>query len=93
MAKESRLFKVSYDVKHAAAMQALYRGNATEHQQKLVLEWIVQNACGTYDVSYISDDVAGRDSAFCEGRRFVGLQIVKLLNLNTHTLIKGKQDE
>lgn len=69
-----------------AALQALQRGEASAHQQVLALTWLVEKAALTYDLEYRTDP---RDHAFCSGRRFVGLQIVKMLKLNL-TKIAGK---
>ena len=66
-----------------AAIQALQRGDATPDQQQRALNWIVNAAANTYDVEYRTDS---RDHAFCSGRRFVGLQIVKMLHLNLSAL-------
>lgn len=64
-----------------AAIQALARGEAAPHQQIHALKWIVEVAAGTYDQSYRPN--SERESAFAEGRRFVGLQIVKQTKLIT----------
>lgn len=69
-----------------AAIQALQRGDATAHQQLLALTWIIEKAANTYDLEYRTDP---RDHAFCSGRRFVGLQVVKMLKLSL-TKIQGK---
>lgn len=68
-----------YEPADVSAIQALHRGEATPDQQKRALDWII-GAAGTYDLSYRPD--SDRDSAFAEGKRFVGLQLVKLLKLN-----------
>ena len=68
-----------YDVR---ALQALAAGNASDRQQQRALQWIIEAAAGTYDMSYRPGGEDGRrDTDFAEGRRFVGLQIVKLLKL------------
>lgn len=73
---------VDYKDADVGALQALQRGDATEQQQKRALRWLVEKAAGTYEVSYRSDvDGGDRETAFAEGRRFVGLQTVKLLNM------------
>lgn len=72
-----------YDVPDVAALQALQRGDATADQQRRALVWLVEKAALTYDLEYRTDP---RDHAFCSGRRFVGLQIVKMLKLNLTTL-------
>ena len=66
-----------------SAIQALQRGEATPEQQKRALEWIVNSAANTYDLEYRTEP---RDHAFCSGRRFVGLQIVKMLKLSLAAL-------
>ena len=74
-----------WEIPEAAAIQALAHGTATADQQRRALEWIVNNACGTYDSEYRSND---REHAYTSGRRFVGLQIVKLTKLNLGKLKK-----
>lgn len=71
----------AWEPKHAAAFQALERGEASDHQQKLALEWLMIRACGINDLSYWPD--SERATSFAEGKRFVGLQVVKMLSLNT----------
>lgn len=69
-----------YEKKHAAAVQAIVRCDAVEHQQKIFFEYLINDLCGTYDLSYHPD--SQRDSDFAEGKRFVGLQLIKLLKIN-----------
>ena len=64
----------------AGALKALARGDASPDLQRRALDYIVKTLAGTYDVSYRPD--SDRDTSFAEGRRFVGLQIVKLINLS-----------
>lgn len=64
----------------AGALQALTRGDAPVHQQQRAIKYIVEVLCATYDTSYRSEKPL--DTAFAEGKRFVGAQIVKLCNLN-----------
>lgn len=72
----------AFEPADAAAFQALARGAATMEQQKRALDWLVKVACGTYDLSYRPGGEDGRrDTDFAEGRRSVGLAIVKMLNL------------
>jgi hypothetical protein len=74
---------VPYEPRDYGAIQALARGDATPDQQRHALAWIVELAAGTYDLSYRPDST--HDTAFAEGRRFVGLQLVKLLNIRPAT--------
>lgn len=69
-----------WDKADAGALKALSRGDASPDQQKRALGYVINALAGTYDMTYRPE--SDRDSAFAEGRRFVGLQIVKLLNLN-----------
>lgn len=73
---------VDYGSRDVEAVKALANGEATPEQQKLVLDWIVNMAAGTYELSFRSDQDGGdRETAFAEGRRFVGMQVVKLVNM------------
>ncbi len=76
----------AWEVADAASIQALAKGEATADQQARALRWIIEQAALTYDLEYRTET---RDHAFCSGRRFVGLQIVKMLKLNL-TTITGK---
>ena len=67
----------------AAAFQALARGDCPPHLQQRALKFLIEDLCGTYDMSFRTED---RSTVFAEGRRFVGLQVVKLLNLNLERL-------
>lgn len=72
----------AYEPKHAAALQALATGTAQAHQQKLALDWIINQAAGTYEEPYRpGGDDGARDTVFALGRAFVGRQIVKLINI------------
>lgn len=63
----------------AVAFQALAAGVANDGQQKDCLKWIIEEAAKTYDMTFVPE--SDRLSAFAEGRRMVGSQIVKLLNI------------
>lgn len=74
-----------WELADASALQALMRGDANKDQQERALRWVIESACGTYDMSYRPGD-SSRDTDFAEGRRFVGLQIVKLVKMNLSEL-------
>lgn len=79
--------RCDYDIPTVSAVQALSQGAATPDQQKQILNWIINHAAGTYNTSF---QVEGdRETTFAEGRRFVGLQLVKLLHLSTNALRKA----
>ena len=71
----------AWNLPDAAAIQALQRGDATADQQQRALKFIVNTLAGTYDGSFRPGPDGERVTAFAEGRRHVGLQIVKLANL------------
>lgn len=77
----------------AAAIQALLRGDATSDQQLRAIKYIVNDIAGTYDLSYRSGEDGRRDTDFAEGKRHVGLQIVKLSKLNLAALRQAKSTQ
>jgi hypothetical protein len=78
---------IPYELADADAIQALMRGDADKGKQQRALKFIIENICGTYDVSFRPGGEEGRrDTDFAEGRRFTGLQIVKFLKLNLSAL-------
>lgn len=81
-----------YEIADAAAIQALLRGDATPDQQRRALEWIVNDCSGYYDLSFRPGEGGDRDTAFAEGKRAVGAQIVKLSKLAL-SRIRGEPGE
>jgi hypothetical protein len=71
-----------WDLPDAAAIQALQRGDASADQQKRALKFIVNTLAGTYDGSFRPGPDGERVTSFAEGKRHVGLQLVKLANIN-----------
>jgi hypothetical protein len=71
-----------------AAIQALVRGDASPEQQRRAVDYIINDIAGTYDMSYRPD--SERDSVFAEGKRYVGLQLVKAVNLNLARIRQAK---
>ena len=63
----------------AAAIQALYKGNATKDQQKRALDFILYRICEVDEFEYRTND---REHVFCSGKRSCGLQIKKLISVN-----------
>lgn len=78
-----------WDIPDASALQALARGEATPDQQKRALNWLIYNACGTYEMDYRPDP---REHAVVSGKRMVGLEIVKLLKINIAALSKANHE-
>lgn len=78
-----------YELADVMAVKAIASGTATDEQQKRMLKWLVETVCCTYDLSY--RPISERDTVFAEGKRFVGLQIVKALHLNVQLL--GREDK
>lgn len=77
--KQTSITMPEYDRAAIHALQAMALGTANDVQQKHALKWIIEQACGTYDQSFRPGDPHATN--FAEGRRFSGLQIVKLLKL------------
>jgi hypothetical protein len=64
----------------AMAIKAMADGEATAEQQKRALDAIIYRVACTDDLSFRADDHGGeRDGAFAEGKRYVGLQLKKLV--------------
>lgn len=78
-----------YDPADAFAIQALARGEANPEMQQRALDWIINAAAATYDMSFSPDNPSL--TAFAEGRRFVGNQIVKLSKLDTRKLVQQQR--
>lgn len=70
-----------YSAAICSAFIALSEGRATDQQQKDALRFIVENVADYYGLSYRPGDT--HETAFAEGRRFVGAQIVKLTRQET----------
>jgi hypothetical protein len=78
-----------YEPADVTAIQAMHRGDASPDLQRRALNFIINDLARTYDLSYRPD--SERDTAFAEGKRFVGLQLVKFLKLNTEAIRQAKQ--
>lgn len=88
--KSAPWFPSPYELADVNAVKGLAAGTASPEQQQRALKWLIENACATYELSY--RPTSDRDTSFAEGRRFVGLQIVKMLHINTSAL-KGEPTE
>lgn len=84
-------FPVDYTTRVVRALQALAAGKATDTQQRLAIDWIVNKAASTYDWPFRPD--SARDTDIALGRQFVGQQIVKLINLDPKILRKAEGDD
>lgn len=69
-----------YEAADITAIQQIEQGKAESEMQKRALKWIIEEACKTYDMSYRPGDT--HETAFHEGRRFVGNEIIKMLKLD-----------
>jgi hypothetical protein len=69
----------AYDDRDVAAAGACRNGTASPEQQQRFVEWVVW-AARTYDRTYRADPC---DSAYLQGRREFGTEVVKLINLKT----------
>lgn len=78
----------AYELADAMAIKGLANGTASPDQQQRALKWLIENACATYELSY--RPTSDRDTSFAEGRRFVGLQIIKMLKLNISVMTQDR---
>ena len=80
MASDEICFKVlPLDKYEHAALKALYEGVADPGQQRTALNVIVNKLCRTHDVLYVPGSFD--QSAFMNGRAYVGMRIMQLLKL------------
>ena len=71
-----------YDEIVVYAVRALYEGTALPHQQKVVWEYVqylAKSGDGHQDLSFRPGPDGPRATDFAEGKRFVGLQLRKML--------------
>lgn len=68
------------------ALNDLSAGEATDHQQKMALQWIVNEASRAYVPAYCHGADGSRDTDFALGRAFVGQQIIGLLKIDLISL-------
>lgn len=61
----------------AHAIQAIMRGDATSHQQRIAMQWIITQAAGTPD--FHEND---RLEAMSLGRAFVGKQLIGIARID-----------
>ncbi|BES72168.1 hypothetical protein RE428_31860 [Marinobacter nanhaiticus D15-8W] len=87
--KSAACFPPEWEPADVRAIQSLASGEATPDMQKRALDFLINKACLTYDLSYRPG--SDRETTFAEGRRFVGLQIVKLLHINLAAIKQAKQ--
>ena len=82
IAAASPWLPATYERADVVAWQAIQAGTADAVQQKRVLKWLIENLTGTYEMTFYPGGEGPRNSDFAQGKRFVGLQVVKLLHLN-----------
>lgn len=66
------------EVADRAAFRAVAQGEASGPQQMRAMRFLIDLLCETYGMSYRPS--SDRDTAFAEGKRFVGSQIVGFIN-------------
>lgn len=78
----------AYELADITAVQAVQRGDASPDQQRRALDWIINQACKTYDFAFRpgADD---RETNLALGRQHAGQQIVKLLYLNAGAMMRS----
>lgn len=84
---------VKYRKADVAALQAMWRGEATPDQQTRAMEYIVGKVSDRNGMSFRPGGAEGaRETDFAEGRRFVGNQILKLINIPLSKLNEDKSN-
>lgn len=70
----------------ASAIQALFRGDANEHQQRRAINFITNDLCALPFLAF--DAKSQRNTDFALGRQSVGHAIVRLMRLNIGQILK-----
>jgi len=84
-------FPAPYDERIVGAIKAVARGDATASQQRLFLDYLIRVVCKTDDLSFRPEDAGGeRATCFAEGKRFVGQQIIKLVNISMEVVKRNE---
>ncbi len=68
-----------YESRHVSAVQLLTEGECPAHLQQEFIRWLIEDVSRTYDMSFRFDPY---QTAFAEGRRFVGNQVVNMMHLD-----------
>ena len=68
------------DLTDAYAIKAIAEGEGGPNEQIRAFRWIVNELCGTYNMSF--DEESARMTDFNEGRRHVGRTLVNIINEN-----------
>ena len=69
------------------AFKSLEKGEASKEQQRLAVDFLIRIGCRTYDTDWFPDE---RISCFAAGRRYVGQQVVRFINLKIGKLQESK---
>jgi hypothetical protein len=72
---------VAWEKADAFAIKQVSLGLADAEQQVRAMNLIINKLCKTYDLSFCPGPDGDRETAMAEGRRFVGLQLVKLIHV------------
>jgi len=77
--------------REAWAIRMLEEGTADPHNQRLALSAILTKLCRAYDCHFVPG--APDETAFLEGRGFVGQQITKVLRMDPNALNQYSKEE
>lgn len=75
-----------YDAEVVHAVRAVHAGEALPHQQQKFWDWLMYVTAGGEgwdDLSFRIGEDGRRETDFAEGKRFVGLQVRKMLHPRT----------
>ena len=75
----------------ALAIKAVAAGKASEAQQAAAMQWIITAAARTYDETFVPGQPDLSD--YLAGKRNVGLQLVKLINVPIDDLLTTDKPE
>ena len=78
-----------YDDADVAAAKALAEGRAEPHQQILIMDWFLYQACRLRDSTYLPGDPVA--STIMQGMQLPAREFVKLVNLTSRNKTDSEQ--
>jgi len=85
----SAVARPDLSIGQVSAIKALARGEATPDQQRIAVEYLLHGLSVVDGLSFRPDALGGqRETDFAEGRRFVGLQLRRIVLLPANQLVE-----
>lgn len=91
LAEHAPWMPVKWEPEDAGALQALSRGDAAPHQQTRALKFIIEKVSDAYGMGWYP--TGPHEASYAAGRRYTGIEIVKLLKINLSKLRREPSEQ